>query len=159
MDFGDTVVVEEEGKKLSDMDLEIVEGVEAFLSEFSTKCPIIILSNTIHSREADIQSLLEQLNFSQYFHRVITSLDMGVAKPDPKLYKIALDALNLNPEEVVMIGDRLDTDIKGAVDSGLSSIYLHWRDRHDEKSKNLNIVPTVEVKNYNELSEFLRTQI
>jgi len=156
MDFGDTIVVEEEGKQLSDMQLCPVNGVEDFLKEFSEQVTIVILSNTIHSREDDIRKLIEQLGFISYIDKIITSLDMGVAKPDPKIYEIALQQLNLKADEVLMIGDRLDTDILGAEKANILSLHLHWRDRHDEKSKSVEVHPTYKAENYTEVKNILR---
>jgi len=156
MDFGDTVVVEEEGKKLSDMKLEPVKGVGKFLEEFSSKIPIIIISNTIHSREGDILKLLKELGFLNYIRKVVTSLDFGVEKPDPRIYQSALSLLELAPEEAIMIGDRIDTDILGAKEAGMKSIHLHWRERHDGEAKNSTAQPTYQFASFDEISKFLR---
>ncbi len=158
MDFGDTIVVEEEGKKLSDMDLRHVEDVDVFLKEFS-HLPIVIISNTIHSNHKDIELLLEELGFLKYIRKVITSVDMNVAKPAPEIFEHALDFLKISPKEALMIGDRLDVDIEGAFRSGIPSMHLHWRDRHDARRPSKGVKPDFHVKNYQEASEILRKSI
>lgn len=47
-----------------------------------------------------------------------------VGKPEPTLYQIAMQRLNATPENTVAIGDRLNTDIEGAVRAGIASILL-----------------------------------
>lgn len=42
-----------------------------------------------------------------------------MGKPQPTLYEMALERLELNPEETLAIGDRLDTDIAGAQAAGI----------------------------------------
>lgn len=49
---------------------------------------------------------------------------MSIGKPQPILYQQALDILNIAPEHTVAIGDRLDTDILGAVNAGIRSILV-----------------------------------
>ena len=155
MDFGDTIVVEEEGKRLSDMELTPVKGVDKFLQEFSS-LPIVIISNTIHSGHEDIERLLDELGFLRFIRKVITSLDTGVAKPDPRIFKFALEYLDLKPEDVMMIGDRMDVDIEGANRAGIANIHLHWRSRHDNKMASSQLTPTYCVKTFEESAEIVR---
>ena len=156
MDFGDTIVVEEEGKRLSDMALEPVKGVEGFLEEFSSSVAIAILSNTLHSRKNDIQRLVDELGYSKHIREVFTSLDIGHTKPDPRIYHFALKALAIQPEETLMIGDRLDTDILGASRAGIRSLHLHWRSRHDGKSVGSGVRPTYQANTYEAVSRIIR---
>ncbi|MBI4398522.1 MAG: HAD family hydrolase [Candidatus Omnitrophica bacterium] len=155
MDFGDTIVVEEEGKRLSDMALCPVPGVRDFLEEFS-RLPIVIVSNTIHSNSRDIRQLVRQLGLNQYIHSITTSMDCGAAKPDPRIFHSALEPLGVRAAESVMIGDRMDVDIEGARRAGIKSIHLFWRARHEKKRPSCDIQPDARVENYEELSRVLR---
>ncbi len=44
-------------------------------------------------------------------------------KPDPKIYHLAVDTIGLDPKRVAVVGDALETDVKGARASGLSSVW------------------------------------
>lgn len=59
------------------------------------------------------------------FDDVFISSDMGCAKPDPNFFKALLKRHNLKPEESVMIGNDFRSDIQGAYDVGLDSVYMH----------------------------------
>ena len=155
MDFGDTIVVEEEGKRLSDMELRSVDGAAAFMKEFS-KVPIVIISNTIHSSHTDIERLLTELGLLQHVRKVITSLDFGVPKPDPRIFQAALDVVKVKAAEAIMIGDRVDMDILGADRAGIPSIHLHWRARHDDKIALARVQPTYRAENYEQVSQILK---
>lgn len=48
----------------------------------------------------------------------------GCDKPDPKIFKYLLNKLDVSPEQVLMIGDDIVADIKGANDLGIKTIYL-----------------------------------
>ena len=46
----------------------------------------------------------------------------GIVKPDPKIFQIALQRLNIRPEHAIMIGDSLISDIKPALSLGMKAI-------------------------------------
>lgn len=50
--------------------------------------------------------------------------DQGWVKPDPAPFLAAIESLDLNPEEIVYIGDRVDIDIEGASGVGMKTIYV-----------------------------------
>ena len=52
------------------------------------------------------------------------SAEEGVSKPDPELYAVALKQAGCEPEEAVMIGDRIDNDIIPAKRLGLLTIRI-----------------------------------
>ena len=59
---------------------------------------------------------------------VIDSGEVGVMKPDPRIFRIALDRMGLDPAETVFVGDVPAVDVAGARAAGLAPILL---DRHD----------------------------
>ena len=67
---------------------------------------------------------LEALGIEQRFTHLITSGELGVAKPDPRIFEIAAERFGLRPEECVYIGDRLGTDAIGAAKAGMTGVWL-----------------------------------
>lgn len=61
-----------------------------------------------------------------YCDIVVVSGDVGVHKPDPELFKITADRLNLKPEECVYVGDHPINDIQGALAAGMKAIRMNW---------------------------------
>jgi HAD superfamily hydrolase (TIGR01549 family) len=57
---------------------------------------------------------LEKHGLNNYFEFILSSADLGVRKPDPRIFQSALETLDLEPQEVWYIGDRWDADIIGA---------------------------------------------
>jgi putative hydrolase of the HAD superfamily len=49
---------------------------------------------------------------------------VGVSKPDPAIYSLALGALGLRPDEVAMLGDSLPADIAPARQAGLTTVWI-----------------------------------
>ena len=55
---------------------------------------------------------------------LVTSRDFGKAKPDPAIYAEGARRLGVPLDETVMVGDRLDTDVAGALHAGIPGIWL-----------------------------------
>jgi putative hydrolase of the HAD superfamily len=56
------------------------------------------------------------------------SEEAGVAKPDPKIFEIALDRLGVGALETVMVGDSWINDIAGAAAAGLRTVWFNRTD-------------------------------
>ena len=67
---------------------------------------------------------LEQHGILQYIDLVIASAEEGVAKPDKKIFEIALERGNCKPNNAVMIGDRIDNDMIPAKLLGMHTIWI-----------------------------------
>ena len=67
---------------------------------------------------------LQQHGILQFIDLVIASAEEGVAKPDPRIYQIALERSGCKPENAVMIGDRIDNDIVPAKRMGIKTIWI-----------------------------------
>jgi putative hydrolase of the HAD superfamily len=84
-----------------------------------------IVSNCDHSTRA----IVDQLGFAREADAVVLSFEVGVAKPDPGIYRAALDALGANPEEAVFVDDQAGY-CDGAEALGIRS-FLILRDEAD----------------------------
>jgi FMN phosphatase YigB (HAD superfamily) len=61
---------------------------------------------------------------------LIVSEQVGIAKPEPAIFKAALDAVNCGPGDVVMVGDSWQSDVLGATRLGIRSV---WFNRFGDK--------------------------
>lgn len=67
---------------------------------------------------------LERLGILPLLDAAILSGEVGVQKPDPAIFALALEELGVSPEETVMVGDSYDNDIYGAAEVGIIGILL-----------------------------------
>ncbi len=67
---------------------------------------------------------LEKFGIMKYFNLVISSAEEGIAKPDPKIFDIAVCRANTYADRCVMIGDRLDNDIIPAKNLGFKTVWV-----------------------------------
>jgi putative hydrolase of the HAD superfamily len=67
---------------------------------------------------------LKFLDLHHHFDVVVFSSDVGVKKPDPRIFHAALDAMSLEPEHALFIGDSFENDILGARKAGMQAMFI-----------------------------------
>ncbi len=90
-----------------------------------------MLSNATH--EPLIQRLVDRLGFRPWLDPALSSASTGIRKPDPAAFATHLDTWALSPTSVVMVGDTLEADIRGAQQAGMHSVWL--RSRQDARQE------------------------
>jgi putative hydrolase of the HAD superfamily len=88
------------------------------------------------------------------FDAIITSVDVGWRKPSPKIFKRALQALNVLASETVFVGDELDHDVEGAQKVGMRTILLN---KSSIKETPRKVKPDVIVQEIKELPRALES--
>ena len=121
--------------------LPCVEGVLKSLSE---KYKVALLSNTMSDQP---KLLLSENGFDQYFDLIICSRDMGLRKPNPKIFKYVLEKLEVKPSEAVHVGNSVEEDMIGARDSDVVGIWI--------KTSNQPLWSGYAISSICELPEFL----
>ena len=69
-------------------------------------------------------SKIEAMGIATRFERVIASGEVGHAKPDPRIFRAAVERFGVRAEQVAYVGDRLHTDAIGAAEAGLMGVWL-----------------------------------
>ena len=78
----------------------------------------------IANQSPGAEKRLEAMGIRRYFEVIVSSAEEGVAKPDPRIFRIALDRAGCAPEQAVMIGDRVDNDIVPAKQLGMKTVRI-----------------------------------
>lgn len=78
----------------------------------------------IANQSAGTEKRLESCGLMKYIQLVVASAEEGVAKPDKRIFYIALKRAGCSPSEAVMIGDRVDNDIIPANEMGMMTIWV-----------------------------------
>jgi len=90
-------------------------------------------------------NVLTQHGLYDLFDARAISEEVGVSKPDARMFTTALDALGVRPHEydrVVMVGNNLERDIKGANELGIVSVFLRWSTLRTWKAADATEVPS-----------------
>ncbi len=101
-----------------------IEGAPETVAELKNRgFRIGVVSNA----EGRVQKDLEAAGFRGLLDTVVDSHIVGVEKPDPEIFRIAMDNLKAAPESTVYVGDLPSVDVAGAQAAGVAPILL---DRH-----------------------------
>lgn len=74
---------------------------------------------------SEIQEIkLEACGIRTYFENVVCSEAIGINKPNPMIFKYAMDQAGVAPKDALMIGDDYRTDVVGAIRSGMQAIWF-----------------------------------
>ena len=97
------------------------ENLEEVLMTLSEEYMLALLSNAW--LEAPRQ-ILRDHGYGRWFKAMICSYDIGIPKPDPRIFRHTIDLLGVHQSEAVMVGDSLEADIKGALAAGLQAVLV-----------------------------------
>lgn len=78
----------------------------------------------IANQSAGTEERLVQFGIRNYFDVVVASAEAGVAKPDKRIFELALSQAGCSAREACMVGDRLDNDITPAAEMGMSTVWV-----------------------------------
>ena len=84
-----------------------------------------------------LEQRLKAFGILDYFSAIFSSADLGLAKPDPAIFRLALQKTNCLPQQAIMIGDRLDNDIVPAKRIGMKTIWIKQGFSRLAQAKNL----------------------
>ena len=110
------------------------------------------------SRPRTPENVLRQHGLYELFEALAVSEIAGASKPDPRLFRAALDALAIPATDygrVVMVGNNLERDIAGANRLGLISVFFHLNDRRRTHPLTPDEIPRYTVGSAGELRDLI----
>ena len=99
-----------------------VPGVRRLLEGLHGRTAIGVVSNNAQQEQVE---KLAFLGLSSWIDALVVSEAVGVAKPDPRIYEIALARLGVRASETVMVGDSWPNDVRGARAAGVRAIWFN----------------------------------
>jgi FMN phosphatase YigB (HAD superfamily) len=150
-DAGNTLLVEEPGKHLWEMDIRPIPGALQLLTALKPLYRLGVISNTVGSGDAELDEALRRAGVRPLIDALVTSRDFGKAKPDPAIYAEGARRLGVPLELTCMVGDRLDTDVAGALNAGIPAVWL----QHTGAERLPGIEPTHVIGALSELPAWL----
>ncbi|MCC6192907.1 MAG: HAD-IA family hydrolase [Burkholderiales bacterium] len=99
-----------------------VEGALELVTLLAARLRVAIVTN--HT-VAEQQEKLATFGFAPMVHALVTSEEVGAAKPDPRIFRAALTRVECEAHEAVMIGDAWYQDIVGATGAGIRALWLN----------------------------------
>lgn len=110
-----------------------MEAARPTLDYLRERYPMVLVTNFY----GNIEAVLADLGLTEYFPRIIESAVVGVRKPDPRIFGLGVEALGLEPEQVLVVGDSLSKDILPAESLGCKTAWIKgrpWFRDNDDKT-------------------------
>ncbi len=109
-----------------------------------------LISNAADDK--DVQTLVDIRGLRSFFDVVVVSAGVGIRKPSPEVFRMALRRWGAEPRQAVMIGDTLNADVLGAQNVGMASIWITRRGLREDNFAIQEIVrPDVSIATLSEL--------
>lgn len=125
------------------------EATEKLCEYLHSKYKVGIVTNGIKEVQ---HSRIENSTIAKYIDKIIISDEVGVNKPDKRIFEYAMNYFEImDKSEVIMIGDSLGADIKGGQNAGIDTCWVNLRNNVNDTG----IVPKYEVRKLEELFEIL----
>lgn len=99
---------------------ELYPEVPAVLEKLQSRFQLGVISNF----DGRLRVVLQHLGISKFFSHVFISSELGADKPDPEIYRKAVNLVNLQPAEVLHVGDDRERDWEAATAAGLKVFRL-----------------------------------
>jgi HAD superfamily phosphatase (TIGR01668 family) len=114
-DLGNTLIRQDDGRAFP--------HAAEVLTRLKNKYKLAIISNVLPITTADVvHELLREAKLFDFFDMIAVSSEVGVSKPDPRIFETVLAELNVKPEEAAMIGNTISTDIFGGNAIGMRTV-------------------------------------
>jgi putative hydrolase of the HAD superfamily len=133
-DFGDTLVDEASEVKddtLTTLQAQLIPGAAELLQELKRRGYRLAL--VADGRPGTYFNVLGHYGLDKLFDAWSISEDLGVLKPDRRMFIHALERLGIGPEQygrTLMVGNRLERDVRGANGLGMISVWMDWSPRY-----------------------------
>ena len=91
--------------------------------------PVLVTNGALRQQEAKIKGT----GLDRYVADWVISEDVGVSKPNPRIFALAAQRVRMRPRHAWVVGDSPEADIAGAVTMGLPSVWVHRGRRWTEE--------------------------
>jgi FMN phosphatase YigB (HAD superfamily) len=144
--------IEAIAQECNDFAKETIAKAVPVLAQLAAEYPLVMVSNFY----GNLNTVLKDFGIARFFQHVIESAVVGVRKPDAKIYRLGIDALQLQPAECLVIGDSFGKDIVPAKQCGCIAMWLNakgWEeDRHTIAKDGYKA--DIEIKDFSEVLAF-----
>ncbi len=130
------------------------KGVKSTLELLAPDFKIGLISNTGVTPGPILSEVFERYDILQYFDETIYSDETGYFKPHPIMFEIPLKKFNCKSQNLIHIGDMLETDVKGAKEFNIVAVWFN----ESNKTRYFDVEPDYEIKQISEILDIIRNR-
>ncbi len=101
---------------------QLLPGALELVQELAKRFPLALITNGIASVQ---NQRFAASPITPYFRSIIISEEVGIAKPDPRIFTPALEAIGVAPGEVLYVGDSVSSDMAAARNAGMDFCWVN----------------------------------
>jgi FMN phosphatase YigB (HAD superfamily) len=159
LDCGDTII--DEGTEIRDdhdivIKADLIPGADRMVRTLAERGYILAL--VADGRAQSFKNMLTDHGLYDYFTTMIYSETIKASKPSSRMFKAAIGALDLSEKDcsrIVMVGNNLSRDVKGANAMGITSIFLSWTPRYPKLHADESEIPDYTINHPLELIDLV----
>jgi FMN phosphatase YigB (HAD superfamily) len=159
LDCGDTII--DEGTEIRDdhdivIQANVIPGADVMVKTLAERG--YTLAIVADGNAQSFKNILTQNGLYDYFTTMVYSETVKASKPSPRMFKAAIGALDLSEQDcyrIVMVGNNLSRDVKGANQMGITSIFLSWTPRYPKLHADESEIPQYTISHPLELIELV----
>ncbi|WP_379151841.1 HAD family hydrolase [Paenibacillus sp. sgz5001063] len=121
------------------------------LDELKGKVKLLLLTNGCPALQQEKLDSVPEL--IPYFDHIVISGNFGKGKPDKEIFTHAMELLDISPEDGIMVGDKLTTDILGGLSAGLTTVWIN----RTGKETDPDITPDYQIEHLSELLPLVKS--
>lgn len=127
----------------------LLEGAVEILEGLKEKVRLVLMTNGLSLVQ---NGRLKQSDLAKYFEEIIISEEIGYAKPNPEIFKIAFEKIKYNnKKKVLMVGDSLKSDVQGGINFGIDTCWFNPM----KKENKSGLIPTYEIGKLKEIRDIV----
>jgi len=146
-DWGDTLMVDYPnvtGKMCDWETVTAVTGAKETLAELAKHSSIYVATGAADSTQSEIKLAFDRVGLSEFITGYFCKDNLGLAKGTPEFLEAIISTLNTPTQNIAMVGDNFEKDIKPAIAVGINPIWF---------TPNNNAASSSNVRTINRLSE------
>ncbi len=121
------------------------------LNQLKDNYQLLMLTNGAPSLQHEKLRLSPEL--VPFFDHIVISGEFGEGKPEPAIFEHSINLLEVDKNETIMVGNNPNSDILGATQTGIDSI---WINHHNDKIE--EVTPTYEVKRLKDILSIIKSR-
>ncbi|TXC93449.1 HAD family hydrolase [Metabacillus litoralis] len=126
----------------------IHENTISLVNSIKKYVKVAIITNGSTERQ---KAKIVNTGLNNYFDIIIISEEVGLSKPDKRIFELALSELNVKSEDAFFVGDDLEKDISGCQNGNVRGI---WYNPHNKKNET-DIKPYAEISSLDEILRYI----
>ena len=155
LDWGHTLMDERRDRAipLDHRPAHLMPGVREALGAITL--PLAVWANTREGDERHVRAWLTRAGLDGVFTWVITSTDAGARKPSARFFAYALARCGWPADDVLFVGNQLNTDVAGANAAGIRSVWLAGEAYRSDDDRPCEAEPTYTIQSLMDLPGLL----